>query len=245
MVAIILSLFVLPILAIYVTVILVVLDMDRTYGQYALILPVAYVLGSIPWGVLIAQGLKGVDIREYGSGKTGTSNVLRTAGGPYAALALALDLSKGLTAVFLASVVADSASAEAATGLAALIGHNWSIFLSFKGGRGIATGLGGLLVMEPLAGAIALAGFIPVTLLTRYLSLGSIVAVLLAFLSVLAMVLLDRSPTVYLSYTGIGGAIIIWQHRDNIRRLLHGDERRLGQRAKRIGKASTPGVGPG
>ena len=239
------SLLVAPLLAIYIVVILIVLDMDQPYAQFAIILPISYVVGSIPWGFLITLAVKGVDIRQYGSGKTGTSNVLRSAGGPFAVLALILDLSKGLLAVFLARSVSDSATVEVAAGLIALAGHNWSVFLGFKGGRGIATGLGGLLVMAPIAGGIALACFTPVTLFSRYLSLGSITSVIVAFLALLALVLLDQSSATYLSYTGIGGGIIIWQHRDNIKRLIQGKERRLGQPADRIGEASSPGVGRG
>ena len=245
MAVIILNLFVMPVLGIYVVAILLVLDMDQPYAQYALLLPVAYVLGSVPWGFLIALAAKGVDIRQYGSGQIGTSNVFRTAGGPFAVLALVLDLSKGLLAVFLAKAVADTSAAEVVAGLAALAGHNWSLFLGFKGGRGIATGLGGLLVMQPVAGAIALAVFTPVTLFSRYLSLGSITSVLAAFLALLAIVLLDRSSATYLLYSGIGGAIIIWQHRGNIQRLLQGTERRLGQPAERIGDAPSSGAGIG
>ncbi len=240
-----LSLLLVPVLAVYVLVLLLTLDVDQSYTRYALVLPVAYVLGSIPWGFLITLMVKGMDIREYGSGKTGTSNVLRSAGGPYAAMTLALDLSKGLLAVFLARAAVDTAPAEVGAGLLALAGHNWPVFLGFRGGRGIATGVGGLLVMAQIPGAIAFAVFAPVTLLSRYLSLGSIVAVMAAFLSMLAMVLLDRTSSTYLYYTGVGGAIIIWQHRDNIRRLLQGTERRLGQPAERLGQAPGSGIGPG
>ena len=98
--------------------------------------------------------------------------------------------------------------------------------------------MGGLLIMEPIAVAIAFGVFTPVTLISRYLSLGSITAVVVAFLAVLVMVLLDYSSSAYLYYTGIGGAIIIWQHRDNIRRLFRGTERRLGQRASRVAEAA-------
>lgn len=230
-------------LAVYVLLVALLLDMDSAYAQYALVLPVAYVLGSIPWGYLITVIVKGVDIRQYGSGKTGTSNVLRSVGGRYAALALVLDLSKGLLAVYLARAAADGPAPEVAAGLMALVGHNWSIFLGFKGGRGIATGLGALLVMAPVAGAIAVASFTPITVLSRYLSLGSVISVIVAFLALLAMVLLDQSSSTYLAYAGIGGAIILWQHKDNIQRLLKGTERRLGQPAQRIGEAS--GAGPG
>ena len=241
MAALALGLLVPPVLAVYVLVIALVLDMDRTYTQYALMLPVAYVLGSIPWGFLLAMGVRGVDIRQYGSGRTGTSNVLRSAGGKLAVLALALDLSKGILAVLLAKAVADDAAVEVAAGLLVLVGHNWPIFLKFKGGRGIATGLGGLLVMEPIAGAVAVASFVLVTFPSRYLSLGSIASLFGAFLSTLALALLDRSASTYLLYTGIGCSMILWQHRDNIQRLLHGTERKLGQPAQMLGDAADPG----
>lgn len=234
-----------PLFAVYVLVVIFVLDTDKTYTQYLLIVPASYLLGSVPWGFLITLAVKGVDIRQYGSGMTGTSNVLRTTGGPFAVLALALDVSKGLLAVFLARIVADTATAEVAAGLMALVGHNWSVFLGFGGGRGIATGVAGLFVMEPIAAGIAIAVFTPVTLLSKYLSLGSIVSVLAAFLALLSIALLDHAPMTYLFYTGIGGAIIIGQHRDNIRRLMQGTERKLGQRADRIGEAPSPGAGGG
>lgn len=234
-----------PLLAIYVVVIFLVLDMDEPYAQYALIVPVCYILGSIPWGFLITLAVKGEDIREFGSGMVGTSNVLRTAGGAYALMALVLDLSKGLLAVTLARIVGDTSMVLVLAGLAALAGHNWPVFLGFRGGRGIVTGLGGLLVMEPIAGAIAVASWILVAFLSRYVSLSSMTSVVVAFLSMLVMVLLVESEATYLWYTGIGGSVIIWQHKGNIRRLLRGTERRLGQPAERIGEASSPGQGRG
>lgn len=229
-----------PILAVYTIVIFVFLDVDESYTQYALIVPVCYLLGSIPWGFLITMAVKGLDVREFGSGMVGTSNVLRTAGGGYALVSLALDASKGMLAVALARIVGDTPMVLVVAGLAALAGHNWPIFLNFRGGRGIATGLGGLLVMEPISGAIAIASFTPVTFLTRYLSLGSIASLFGAFLSMLGLVLLLDSPAIYLWYPGIGGTVIIWQHRGNIQRLLQGTERRLGQPAERIAKAPSP-----
>ena len=245
MAVVILSLLLAPLLGIYVIVVLLVLDMDRAYAQYALVLPVSYILGSIPWGFLTTLAVRGVDIRQYGSGKTGFSNVLRTSGGPFASVALILDLSKGLLAVLLAKVVGDTATIEVAAGLLALAGHNWSVFLGFTGGRGIVTGTGALLMMEPIAAAVAFAVFTPITLFTRYLSLGSIIAVTVPFISVAVLVLLDRSSAVYLAYVGVAGAIILWQHRDNIRRLLQGKERRLGQPAEGPSEASSPGLGRG
>ena len=237
------TLFIPPALAVYVAIMLVRADLDSAAGQYALLIPIAYILGSIPWGFLIGLAVKGVDIRQYGSGKIGTSNVLRTAGGKFAALALALDLSKGLLAVLMARLVADDPAVEVVAGLAALAGHNWSVFLAFKGGRGIATGLGGLLIMQPIAAAIAVGVFLPVTLLTRILSLGSIVSNWAAFLVLLVMVLLDYTSATYLWYTGIGCALITLQHRDNIQRIIRGTERRLGQPAEQLEEPSTPGAG--
>ena len=234
-----------PLLALYAAIVLLVMDTDTAPAQYALIIPLAYVLGSVPWGFLIGMAVKGVDIRQYGSGKIGTSNVLRTAGGTFAALTLVLDLSKGLLAVLLARVVTDEPLLQVAAGLGVLAGHNWSVFMGFKGGRGISPGLGALLIMQPVAAAIALASFIPITLLSKYLSLGSMLSVIVAFFASLAMVLLDHGSSTYLWYTGIGGAIVLWQHRDNAQRLIQGTERRLGQRTERIEEAPIPGTGPG
>lgn len=232
-----------PLLAAYVTAIVLVLDMDKGYSQYALFLPVAYLIGSVPWGFLITHGAKGLDIRQYGSGSIGASNVLRTAGGAMAAVALVLDLSKGMLAVFLARAVADTQIAEVSTGLAVLLGHNWSIFLGFHGGRGIVPGLGGLLIMSPISGGLALAVFVPVTLLTRYLSLGSVCAVVGGFLAMLVLVLVDNTSATYLLYTGLGGTIIIWQHRGNIQRIVARTERRLGKPAEKIVDVPISGAG--
>ena len=234
-----------PLLAVYVLVVLLVLDTDKPYAHYALVLPVSYVLGSIPWGFLMIQGAKGVDIREYGSGKTGTSNVLRTAGISLATLALVLDTSKGVLAVFMARAVADTATAEVAAGLLALVGHIWPLFLGFKGGRGIATGMGGLLVMSPIAVALGAPFFISTTLLSRYLSLGSIVGVTGSFFGLLALVLLEQSSPTYLWYAGAGGLLIIGRHWDNIQRLRQGKERKLGQSAGKLGEASSTSMGRG
>ncbi len=229
-----------PVIALYLLVVLLVLDVSETYVQYLVIIPLSYVLGSIPWGFLVARISTGVDLRQYGSGKTGMSNVLRTAGGRMAMVVFILDLTKGILAVLLARAIAGSPVAEVVAALLALVGHNWSIFLGFKGGRGILTGLGSLVVMSPLSGAIALLSFIPVTLFTRYLSLGSITAVMVACLALLTLTLLripipqSEPPPIYMVYAFLGAAIILWQHRDNIRRLSRGQERRLGQPAKRL-----------
>ena len=199
--------------------------------KYVLLLPLAYFLGSIPWGYLFLQWSHGIDIRNHGSGKTGMSNVLRTGGRKVAALVLILDISKGILIVLLARDVLGTTAAEIVSGLLALIGHNWPIFLKFRGGRGIATGLGGLSIMAPIAALCAAAAFIPVTLVSKYVSLGSIVGVLTACLTLVGLTLLGIYSADYSWYSLIAGSIIIWQHRDNIRRILDGTERKLGKSA--------------
>lgn len=196
--------------------------------QYSYILALSYLLGSIPWGYFILQWTKGIDIRDYGSGRTGMSNVLRTSGKKGAAPVLILDLGKGVLVVVFARYILGPGYGEVCAGLIALIGHNWPLFLSFRGGRGIATGLGALSVMSPIAALIGAIVFIPVTLLSRYLSLGSILGVICASGSVIAMVFMGVYSPEYGLYAGIAGAMILWQHRDNMKRLVSGTERRLG-----------------
>ncbi|MBM3943200.1 MAG: glycerol-3-phosphate 1-O-acyltransferase PlsY [SAR202 cluster bacterium] len=228
------SLAVLPLLAAAVALALLTLGSQPEAARYAAVLPLAYLIGSIPWGFMLLQWRRGVDIREYGSGRIGTSNVLRTGGGKVAALVLALDLGKGVLAVVLARVVLGTPGAEVAAGLMALVGHNWPVFLNFRGGRGIATGLGGLVIMAPIPAAIGAISFIPVTLFTRYLSLGSMSGVVAAFLALVALVAMGMYSGIYAVYAGLGGLVIIWQHRDNIQRLLNGTERRVGQPASKL-----------
>ena len=205
------------------------------FVKYATLLPLAYLLGSIPWGYFFLHWRRGLDIRDHGSGRTGMSNVLRTGGGRVAAVVLLLDLSKGVLVVLLSRELIGTTGAEVAAGLLALVGHNWPVFLNFRGGRGIATGLGGLSVMAPIPAAIAAAAFIPVTLISRYLSLGSITGVLAACVSLAALTLIGNMySSTYSWYSLIAGGIILWQHRDNIQRLLQGTERRLGNPATPI-----------
>ena len=224
----------LPLLVSAVVVVLLTMGQASVVSRYAVVLPLAYLVGSIPWGYFFLHWFRGVDVREFGSGRTGMSNVLRTGGGRIATSVLLLDLGKGVLVVLLAREILGTTTGEVVAGLLALAGHNWPVFLKFRGGRGIATGLGVLSVMAPIPAIIGAAVFIPITLISRYLSLGSITGVITACLSLLALALLGMYSTTYTWYAFIGGAIIIWQHRDNIQRLLHGTERRLGLPGTRI-----------
>ena len=203
-------------------------------AQYAVVMPLAYLIGSISWGYMILQWKMGVDVREYGSGRTGMSNVLRTGGVKSAAVVLTLDIAKGLVAVVLARQLIGTHGAEVTAGLIVLAGHNWPVFLRFKGGRGILTALGGLTLMVPIAALVATVTFLIITLLSRYISLGSVIGVVIGAISILALAIANMSSDAYMIYGFIAGIIIIWQHRDNIQRIREGTERRLGQPATKV-----------
>ena len=229
------SLTVLPMLTAAVVIVFMTMGDQPLAAQYAVVLALSYLLGSVPWGYLALRWRRGVDIREYGSGRIGMSNVLRTGGGRIAAAVLTLDIAKGILAVVLGRTVIGSTEGEVTAGLFVLVGHNWPVFLQFRGGRGILTGLGGLSVMAPLVAAIAAVAFLFITVLSRYVSLGSVLGVIVACLAMLALTIIGMYSTPYVLYTFLGSAIIIWQHRDNIRRIREGNEHRLGHPASRLG----------
>lgn len=196
--------------------------------EYGVALLGAYFLGSISWGYMVGK-VRGVDIRNQGSGSTGMTNVLRTLGPALAALVFVGDVSKGVLAVLLARWLTGGAPpAEALSATMAVAGHNWPLFSGFRGGRGIATGVGGLATLSPLSGAIAVGVFLLPVAITRYVSLGSICAVLSAMITIPLFAALEWTHWAYLLYVGIAGPLIIWQHRGNIQRLLARNERKLG-----------------
>ena len=194
--------------------------------EYALILPGAYLLGSISWGLIIGKLKQGVDIRRHGSGSTGTTNVLRILGIRMAAIVLVADISKGIIAVLVAKL-ANNLLLEALAALSVVAGHNWPIFSRFRGGRGITAAVGSLAMLAPIVAALALAAFVPIVSFSRYVSLASISAVIVAVAAMPVMVALDLAPWQYLVYTTSGGPLIIWRHRGNIQRLINGTENRL------------------
>jgi len=203
--------------------------------EFAAVVIGSYLIGSIPSGLIIGK-LRRVDIREYGSGNIGTTNVLRTLGARYGALVLIADVFKGVIAVLLARYIIGSPMSEMTAGFAAVAGHDWSLFLKFKGGRGVATSLGGILPMAMWAPLAAVAGvviFIALIALTRYVSLASIMGSLSAVVAMAVFMGMDRVPWEYLVYIVVVVALIIFQHRDNISRLLSGTESKLGQKGER------------
>lgn len=192
----------------------------------------AYLIGSIPFGLLVVRALTGRDLRQEGSANIGATNVYRVAGPAMALLVLALDLAKGLLPVLVAQSLAARHPGRDAlavlAGLAAIAGHNWSLILRGQGGKGIAASYGALLALSPLTGAVAALVWIVVAVLTRYASLAS----LLGVLSVPAVMLVRREPVPHLFFGFVALVFGVWRHRGNIGRLVRGQERRLGAAAK-------------
>ena len=217
-----------------VVIALLTMDGQPAAVQYWVVLPLAYLTGSISWGYMLLRWKMGVDVRDYGSGSTGMSNVLRTGGGKAAVAVLVLDISKGVIAVVMARIIIGTTTAEVAAALVALAGHNWPVFLQFKGGRGILTALGCLVIMTPLAAGIATATFLAITAWSRYISLGSIIGVTIGAIAVLALALADRLPDTYVLYGFVAAPMIIWQHRANIQRIRQGSENRLGNPGAKV-----------
>ena len=191
----------------------------------------AYLIGAVPIGYLVGRAFGVADIRRHGSGTIGATNVLRTAGRLPAILTLGGDIVKGYVAVVLGGALAASAASGdravmAASAVAAVIGNCWSVFLGFRGGKGVATGLGALLRLVPLAVLPAGAVWLAVTISFRWVSLGSILAALCVPLG--ALLLGHSAPTV-LAALAIS-ILIVTRHHANIARLLAGQEPKLGER---------------
>ncbi|HVN67130.1 MAG TPA: glycerol-3-phosphate 1-O-acyltransferase PlsY [Candidatus Sulfotelmatobacter sp.] len=182
----------------------------------------AYLLGSIPFGLIVA-GIWNVDIRRHGSGNIGATNVLRTLGPVPAAAVFALDFSKGLLAVYLGYWSGGGPLIVLLLGAAAVLGHMYSIFLKFKGGKGAATGLGVLAGLAPEVFAISLVVAAVIIYATRYVSVGSIVTPFVAA----GLMLLFHRPLPYIIGTLIVGLFILVRHLPNIQRLRRGTEARI------------------
>jgi glycerol-3-phosphate acyltransferase PlsY len=199
---------------------------------HVLVVALAYLLGSIPFGYLIVRASGRGDVRETGSGGTGATNVTRRAGKSAGVLTLAFDALKGAAAVLVARLVLTEGFRVdwwvAAAAVAVVAGHVFPVWLGFRGGKGVATGLGVFAVLAPLALLCALPVFVLVVWATRYVSLGSIIAAALVPLAIWALAARGAArgeellPT--LTAASVGGALIIFMHRANIGRLLRGEE---------------------
>ena len=214
---------------------------DITLAGVALTMAAAlgsYLLGAVPIGLLVGKAFGNVDVREAGSGRTGATNVLRTLGWKATVPVVLLDLFKGSVAVIVSGVIADTPG-EVAGAVAVVVGHSRSIFIGFGGGRGVIPAGGAALALVWPAAIIGTIVGILIIALTRYVSLGSLlgtvtcVGIMVAFAVLgLAPPLLDAVPFIIGPLAVVGGAIVVYAHRDNIQRLIRGTERRFGQPAE-------------
>jgi len=183
-----------------------------------------YLFGSIPCGLWLVQVFHGIDIRKYGSGNIGTTNVFRTVGPKTAAAVLIGDMLKGIAALMIMSrFMAADPAIVAITALGALLGHNYSLFLGFKGGKGVATGLGLFLYMLPWGAAAGFGVWAVIVLITRYVSLGSIIAAAVAAATGWYL----NYPVPYAVFGTLACLFVIIRHKENIGRLMNGTESKI------------------
>jgi acyl phosphate:glycerol-3-phosphate acyltransferase len=194
-----------------------------------LLVVIAYLFGSVPFGYLIVKLKEGRDVRSSGSGNIGATNVLRTAGRGSAFLTLLFDAAKGYLAVWLAGLISQhSPQTVALAAVAVVLGHLFPIFLKFKGGKGVATTLGVFLYLSAVPILFALSAFLAVVVVSRYVSLGSIVAAVV-FPAVYLLWEYPRNPSLWLFVAVvICSVLVIVKHHENMQRLWAGRERRLG-----------------
>lgn len=196
-----------------------------------------YLIGSIPTGYWVGK-LKGIDIREVGSGSTGATNVARNVGKVAGVFVLIVDVLKGYFPVWLAIFLqkaqlvdqfpySDWMILPTIVAAMTLIGHSKSIFLNFKGGKSAATALGNVIAMQPLAAVITFAIFVLIALTTRIISIASMSAAVVAAISTATVTYPYKAPIAYVIYIGLGASYVIWRHRDNIGRIMRGEEKRL------------------
>ena len=193
-------------------------------GFFSLVL--GYVLGSIPSGWLAGRWLKGIDLREIGSGSTGATNVLRQVGKGPALIVFLIDVGKGAAAVLIARALGLGDWIQVLAGLTALAGHIWPVWLGFKGGKAVATGLGLFLGLAWPVGLASFGVFLAVFSLSRYVSLASV----LAAISLPLLMAAGTDSNANLVVALVAMLLVLWRHRSNIKRLINGTEPKLNQK---------------
>jgi len=214
--------------------------------KYAVIAAIAYLLGAIPFGLIISRRMAHVDIREHGSGNIGATNVFRTLGTRLGLITGVLDLAKAALAVLLSTFIVGNEVfllggqdihiqlAQILAAISAIVGHNWSVYIKFKGGKGVACFFGGLLMINWPVALIGMAAGIIIALTTRYVSLASMLAAVCVLLALVGLTLLTFLAPVYIVYGLLAAGLIIFQHRSNILRLQSGTELKLGDKGAKI-----------
>ena len=201
--------------------------MISTIFQISLTIILAYIIGSIPTGYLIVKSKTGDDIRTIGSGSTGATNVKRVLGKKWFFIVLLLDALKGATPVILAKLFvtafASIGLAPVLASIAVIIGHSKSCFLDFKGGKSVASGVGTILALNFVVGAIIAVIWAAITYTTKYVSVGSIIALLISPF----LMFFFHAPIAYVGYCALGALYIVYLHRENIKRLIAGNENKV------------------
>ena len=206
--------------------------------QFLGVIITGYLLGAIPFGVIIGKLVRGIDVREHGSGSMGMTNVMRTVGAKAGLIVLIADVLKGAGAVALAWLIFYSANhdmvhwGQMAGGAAAVIGHSWPIYIGFRGGRGISTAFGAIMVVSWQVGLICLAAFLLMVAIFRYISLGSISGAIALVIAMVVFFICYSGPVAYLSFSLVVAPVVIFRHRANIKRLLSKTEPKIGHRVK-------------
>jgi glycerol-3-phosphate acyltransferase PlsY len=197
--------------------------------KIALIIISCYLLGSIPFGYIVGKLFKKIDIRELGSGNIGATNVFRILGPSLAFVVLIGDIGKGILSIYLVHFLnIDNSLISTIAGLAVICGHDWSLFLGFKGGKGIATTFGVVFVLNPTISILALIIWGVVLITTRYVSLSSIFAVI----SIFILTILFKQPYEYIIFSAIILILGIFKHKENIERLKLKKERKIGEKVE-------------
>jgi len=194
-----------------------------------LVILISYILGSIPFGYIVSKLVKKIDIRDYGSGNIGATNTLRILGPFMASIVLIGDIGKGYFSIYLSRLISqDSIFILTMAGLAVICGHDWSLFLKFKGGKGVATTFGVILALNPMISILAAIVWGIVIINTRYASLSSISAVI----SIMIFTILFKQPYEYIIFSMIIIILTIFRHKENIKRLKLGNESKIGEKIR-------------
>jgi glycerol-3-phosphate acyltransferase PlsY len=210
--------------------------------QYVVVAVASYLMGSIPSGWLAGKLIRGIDIRDYGSGATGTANVLRSLGLWPALLVLVADILKAYVTVLATWYIFEpyegantGHNLQAVAGVAAIVGHDWPAYLGFKGGKGVAATYGAFAAMLffPLSVPGLLAAAVAIVLVFRYMSLMSVTTVLMGGAAFLGLALAGIVPYAFAIFGGIASALVLFRHRENIQRLVAGTEPKIGQGGER------------
>ena len=208
---------------------------------FILIVLIGYLLGAIPSGVIVGKLTRGIDVRNYGSGSMGSTNVLRTVGKKEGLVVLLADVLKGVAAVALTWPIFHLFNAapdmvvwgRMAGGTAAVIGHSWPVYVGFRGGRSINVAFGAIMMMSWYTGLILVPVFFISVAVTRYISLSSIITALALIIATIPFVIWGGEPFAYLVFALVAVPIVLFRHRGNIKRLISKTEPKIGQKAKK------------